>query len=124
MASPLLPGELRAPRAPRLSPLPVLPGEPFSSPSPFARWQASKRFASLEELELLHPGTVESFALDEAPPLGVLLYEGEVWILCCERGSSAVDFETHIERDTYCSEDLELLELRLYLWFRDEGCQL
>lgn len=126
MASPLLPGELRAPRAPRFSPSPLLPGEPFSSPSPFARWQASKRFASLEELELLHPGTLETFALEEAPPLGVLLYEGDVWILVCERGPgpNAVDFETHIERETFCHEELEPLELRLYLWFRDEGCQL
>ena len=94
-----------------------------SPSSPFARWQASKRFASLEELELLHPGTLETFALEEAPPLAVLLYEGDVWILCCERGSNAVEFETHIERETYCCEELELLELRLYLWCRDDGCQ-
>ena len=51
--------------------------------------------------------------------MGVLLYEGDVWILCCERGSSAVDFETHIERETFASERLELLELRLYLWLTD-----
>lgn len=97
-----------------------------SESSPFASWQASRRFASLEELELLHPGTCETFALEEAPPLGVLLYEGDVWILVCERGPGpgAVDFETHIERETLCHEELELLELRLYLWFRDEGCQL
>jgi hypothetical protein len=90
-----------------------------SPSSPFADWQASKRFASLEELELLHPGTLETFALKEAPPMGVLLYEGDVWILCCERGSSTVDFETHIERETFASEKLEILELRLYLWLTD-----
>lgn len=42
MASPLLPGELRAPRAPRLSPSPVLPGE--------LSWPVLS-FSSLEEAE-------------------------------------------------------------------------
>lgn len=42
MASPLLPGELRAPRAPRLSPSPLLPGE--------LSWPALS-FSSLEEAE-------------------------------------------------------------------------
>lgn len=90
--------------------------------SPFARWQDSKRFASLEELELLHPGTIEAFALEEAPPMGVLLYDGDLWALSCNDGYGKY-FRTHIERETFESEELELLELRLYLWFRDEGCQ-
>lgn len=43
MASPLLPGEKRAPRAPRLSPSPVLPGE--------LSWPELS-FSSLEEAEI------------------------------------------------------------------------
>ena len=114
----LLPGELRAPFAPRLSPSPLLPGEPRLSPSPFASWQSSKRFASLEELELLHPGTLELFALEEAPPVAVLLYDGDVWALACSDNCGQY-FRTHIEREAFESEELELLELRLYLWLRD-----
>ena len=89
-----------------------------SPSSPFVRWQASKRFASLEELELLYPGTLETFALEEAPPMGVLLYDGGVWVLSCNDGYGKY-FRTHIERETFESEELELLELRLYLWLFD-----
>jgi hypothetical protein len=52
MASPLLPGELRAPRAPRLSPSPVLPGELSWPELSFSSLEEAEAFALLLEKNL------------------------------------------------------------------------
>lgn len=53
MASPLLPGEKRAPRAPRLSPSPLLPGEELSWPLfSFSSLEEASSFADVLEREL------------------------------------------------------------------------
>lgn len=52
MASPLLPGELRAPRALRLSPSPVLPGELSWPELSFSSLEESETFALMLEKNL------------------------------------------------------------------------
>ena len=52
MASPLLPGELRAPRAPRLSPSPVLPGELSWPELSFSSLEEAEAFALMLEKNL------------------------------------------------------------------------
>jgi len=87
----------------------------MASLSPFALWQFSRRLGSLEELERMHPGTVDTFALEEAPPLAVLLYEGDAWLLVCSDAAGSY-FRAHIENQTHVSEELEELELLLFEW--------
>ena len=87
----------------------------MASLSPFALWQFSRRLASLEELERMHPGTIDTFALEEAPPDAVLLYEGDAWLLVCSDPAGSY-FRAHIESRTYVSEELEELELLLFEW--------
>ena len=53
MASPLLPGEKRAPRAPRLSPSPLLPGELSWPERSFSSLEEAEAFALLLEKDLL-----------------------------------------------------------------------
>ena len=53
MASPLLPGELRAPRAPRLSPSPVLPGELSWPVLSFSSLEEAEAFALMLEKNLV-----------------------------------------------------------------------
>lgn len=52
MASPLLPGEKRAPRAPRLSPSPVLPGELSWPEISFSSLEEAEAFALMLERNL------------------------------------------------------------------------
>lgn len=92
------------------------PSAPFSM---FAQWQASKRFASLEELELMHPGTLELFGFNEAPPAQVLIYSASSWIVLTDFGLNRSHYELHIESQTYCSESLKELELILFSWIID-----
>lgn len=63
----------------------------------------------------MHPGTLEAFALEEAPPLAVLLYEGDAWLLACSDDQGSY-FRAHVESRTYVSEELEKLELLLFDW--------
>lgn len=91
--------------------------------SAFTDWQASRREITPAELEALHPGTCETFGFDEAPPEVIYSYRGEVWITRNRDGNGPY-FWLYLERDEFTSTELEELEMRLYLWFCDEGCAL
>lgn len=89
----------------------------------FTDWQASRQEITPAQLETLFPGTLENFGFDEAPPARVYLYRGDVWITQNCDGSGPY-FWLFLEREEYSSTDLEVLEMRAYLWFLDEGCEL
>lgn len=95
--------------------------------SKFIDWVETRREISLDEFEQKFPGAVDNYELDEAPPEKIFIYEGDVWIALLNHSSDKQEvhfFWTFIERDEYTSDDIEDLELRLYLWAHDEDCSL
>lgn len=90
--------------------------------SDFREWQKTRKEISLQQLEEFFPGTCEQFAFGEAPPEKIFWYRGDVWITQQNDGAGSY-FWLYIERDDYTSEDLEILEMRMYLWAYDENCQ-
>lgn len=96
MASPLLPGELRAPRAPRLSPSPVLPGE--------LSWPVLS-FSSLEE--------AEAFALMLEKNLALLEERSSPFSLRADAE------ELELEASSFLSALERAAELRLCLSAKD-----
>ena len=91
--------------------------------SKFREWQETRKEISLQQLEEFFPGTCEQFGFDEVPPEKILWYRGDVWIAQQNDGVSSY-FWVYFERDEYTSQDLEIPEMRLYLWGIDENNEL
>ena len=93
--------------------------------SKFIDWVETRREISIFDLEKLHPGTISACELDDRTKK-IFIYRGEHWI--AQNNDTGIEggdyFWTFIERDDYSSNDIEDLELRLYLWAQDEGCAL
>lgn len=95
--------------------------------SKFIDWVETRKEISLDEFEKEYTGSVENYGFDEAPPEKIFTYRGGVWIALLNHSSNKQEvrfFWTFIERDEYTSDDIEDLELRLYLWAQDEDCPL
>jgi hypothetical protein len=92
----------------------------FQNMSKFRDWQETRKEISLQRLEELHPGASDTFGYDEAPPEKIFEYEGDCWISQQNDGDGSY-FWTFIERDDYASEDIEMLEMRLFLWVNGYG---
>lgn len=86
----------------------------------FAEWQQTRKEISLQQLEEMYAGTSETFGFNEAPPEKIFEYDGGAWITQQRDGEGSY-FWTFIERDDYTSEDVETLEMRLFLYSLDEG---
>lgn len=95
------------------------------SASKFIDWIETRQEISVFDLEKLHPGTISACELDDRTKK-IFIYRGEHWI--AQNNDTGIEsgdyFWTFIERDDYSSNDIEDLELRLYLWAQDEGCSL
>ena len=93
--------------------------------SKFIDWVETRREISIFDLEKLHPGTISACELDDRTKK-IFIYRGEHWV--AQNNDTGADgddyFWTFIERDDYSSNEIEDLELRLYLWAHDEGCAL
>jgi hypothetical protein len=101
------------------TPLPL----PLLLMSAFIDWQAGRREITPAELEALHPGTLETFGFDEAPPEVIYSYPGEVWITRNRDGSGPY-FWLCLESEEFTSTELDQLEQRLHLWSLDEAGEL
>ena len=86
--------------------------------SAFTDWQAGRREITPAELEALHPGTLETFGFDEAPPEAIYSYPDDVW-LTQNRDGSGPYFWLFLEREEFTSTELDQLEKRLYQWLLD-----
>ncbi len=87
--------------------------------SAFKEWQQTRKEVSLQQLEDSFPGTSETFGFDEAPPEKIFSYEGDAWITQQSDGSGCY-FWTFIEKVEYSCENVEPLEMRLFLYCLDE----
>jgi hypothetical protein len=75
-------------------------------------WQKTRKEISLQELEKLFPGILESFGYEKFPPEKIFLYEGDFWIAQLDNGNYSLNLESSI----HVSTSIEKLESILFDW--------
>lgn len=91
--------------------------------SKFREWQETRKEVSVEKFKKINFDAVELFGLEESSPKKIFVYRGGHWITQNNDGAVSY-FQLFIERNEYRDFDLEVSEMRLYLWAIDENCEL
>lgn len=85
--------------------------------SGFKDFQDSRKVISLEEFCKKFHEAADWLLHEESPPEKIFVYENEFWIAETQPGW----FFLYLERDEYNCSELEIQEMRLYLWLWEEG---